>query len=192
MGQANVRYLYDNHGKLSAPEWMKRAISYVESYKGENLLTDPLAEMTAAAESELEIAAGYESNPQIRKAVEDRAMEVAEGFYSNSGYAVANKSQTESYDLLCEKNGVQLFVEVKDTRKGGEVISLTANEVGLPAIQGVRVDLCVVHSIAVSDEKKPRGSGGTLVRYKDWNPQDHELRPVQYVCRLLRRLAARV
>ncbi|MGA2738323.1 MAG: hypothetical protein ABSG65_12850 [Bryobacteraceae bacterium] len=53
IGQANLRYLYDNHGKLSAPEWMKKAISYMESYKGENLLTDPLAEMTGAGESEL-------------------------------------------------------------------------------------------------------------------------------------------
>jgi hypothetical protein len=186
MGQANVRYLYDEHGKLSILPWMKFAIDYVETYNGENLLTNPLAERMAAAESELEIAAGYKSNPLIRKVVEERAMEVTKNHYKRLGYTVEDKSRTESYDFLCSKLGARLYVEVKGTQTGGAIISLTANEVTLAASGSVKIELCVVHSISVSNEKKPKASGGTLVRYENWNPHSHELRPVQYVCRLLR------
>jgi len=185
MGQANVRYLYDDHGKIKLHDWMKNAIEYVKSYNGENLLTNPLAEMAIAAQAELEVAAGYESNPKIRRAVEERAMDAVKEYYLREGYAVVDKSRTESFDLLCEKSGVKLFVEVKGTRADGKTISLTAKEVELAARPQVKMELCVVHSIEVSNDKQKKAKGGALVRYKCWNPKDHDLQPIQYVCRLI-------
>jgi hypothetical protein len=184
MGQANVRYLCDEDGQVSVLPWMKKAIDYVETYNGENLLTNPLAETMGAAESELEIAAGYESNRLIRKAVEERAMEVTKKYYRRCGYAVEDKSRTESYDFLCGKDGARLRVEVKGTRTDGAIILLTANEVELAQSGRGKTELCVVHSISVSNAKTPKATGGKLVRYENWNPHSHELRPVQYVCQL--------
>jgi hypothetical protein len=191
MGQANVRYLYNSRGKLTTFDWMNDAIRYVESYKGENLLTSPLAETAGIMQDELEIIAGYESNARIRKALEKRAMDVAKNHYVRHGYAVHDKSQTESYDLLCHKAGARVLVEVKGTRTDGGTIVLTTNEVKLASRQDVEMDLCVVHSIIVSNDEKPEATGGTLVRYENWNPKNHGLQPVQYICRLVQARAVK-
>jgi hypothetical protein len=192
MGQANARYLYDENGLPLAPDWIWKAISYVKSYNGENWLTNQLAELPRAAESEREIAAGYESNPEIRRAVEARAMHVVWKQYEKDHFQVEDKSATECFDLLCTKGVTQVRVEVKGTRTDGTTVSLTGNEVKLAAEGDVPVDLCVVHSIRITDGKNIKAHGGTLVRYANWTPRDHELRPVHYECRLFRELAAAV
>jgi hypothetical protein len=184
MGQANVRYPYDQHGGFAEPVWMRKATSYIDTYVAENLLTDPFAEMPRDAESEREIAAGYESNPKIRRAVEDRAMNVVWKHYKKAGYKIENKSRTNCYDLLCAMRDDHRLVEVKGTRTDGSAISLTKNEVELACDPTVTVDLCVVHSIRTTTGAETKAHGGTLVRYPDWNPGDHDLRVVHYECRL--------
>ena len=171
---------------------MRKAISYVESYNGENLLTDPLAELPRAAECEREISAGYESNPKIRGSVETRAMNVVKKHYKNCGFHVEDKSETECYDFLCTKGRTQLRVEVKGTRMDGATILLTGNEVKLAADVHVTVDLCIVHSIRIVDGKQIKAQGGKLVRYANWTPGDHELSAVHYECRLIQKLGAAV
>jgi hypothetical protein len=190
MGQANVRYPYDVNGVLSKASWMRQAISYVETYNAENLLTDPLAELPSAAQASREIAAGYESNPDIRKAVEERAMQVVEQFYSKDGFQVEDTSETQCYDFCCTKGKTQRLVEVKGTRTEGTAVLFTYNEVKLASDPNTNVDLCVVHSIKVKEGKDIRANGGVLVRYEKWNPEDHELRPVHYECRLLQRIGS--
>jgi hypothetical protein len=103
MGQANVRYLYDVNGVISTPSWMRRAISYVETYSGQNLLTDALAELTGTEGNTPETAAGFESDSDIREAVEERAMNVVEQFYGNEGFRVERTSGTQCYDFRCTK-----------------------------------------------------------------------------------------
>jgi hypothetical protein len=137
-------------------------------------------------ENELEKAAGFESNPQIRRVIEDHAMKLAKRDYFERGYSFEDKHAKESYDLLCKKDGVQILVEVKGTRSDGSAIILTHNEVELATDPNYRTELCVVHSISVSGEK---ASAGTLQRYENWNPAAHDLRPIGYQCRLLKKLA---
>jgi hypothetical protein len=184
MGQANVRYLFDANGEADMRPWMKKALDFVGSYNGENWLTDPLAELPRAAEDELERAAGYESNPAIRRAIEDRAMAVVRTHYEGDGYDAIDRSRSECYDFLCIKRGRQFYVEVKGTRTDGSVIALTPNEVTLPKKKRTRVDLCVVHSINVTGGSHPRAYGGILVRYENWEPRQHSLRPVHFECQL--------
>jgi hypothetical protein len=81
---------------------------------------------------------------------------------------------------------------VKGTRTEGAAVVLTYNEVKLASDGNTAVDLCVVHSITLKKGKEIKAKGGVLVRYKNWNPMDHELRPVHYECRLLQRIGAAV
>lgn len=188
MGQANVRYIYDERGKLAMTDWMRDAIAYVQEYDAENLLTDPLAENTYRAQQELEASAGYETDPRIRKAVEKRAMDVVEGHYRAQQYAVEDTSKHKSFDFLCTKGGTALRVEVKGTRTDGSVLLFTRNEVKLARDPKTPVDLCVVHSIELHDGDRPPAKGGILVHYPHWNPNDHQIQPVQWECRLTKRL----
>jgi hypothetical protein len=186
IGRANVRYIYDDQEILAMASWMKDVLDYVDSYNGENLLADPLAEVEQIAEEELEKAAGFESNPKIPRAIETRAMDVAEQDYTRKHFSVTHKHAFESYDLLCKKDGFEIRVEVKGTRSNGSVVVLTENEVKMAIDPTFKMELCVVHSIRLSGEK---ATGGILERYEHWNPKAHNLRPISYQCRLLKKLA---
>jgi hypothetical protein len=183
LGQANVRYAYSASLKPDLPDWMQNAIEYVNDYEGENLLTNPIADIGIKVDEDLEKSAGYQSDPAIRKAVEDHAMMIVEQEYRRN-YSVRNTSKGNPYDLLCEKDGEGVYVEVKGTQTTGGMVSLTYNEVRLAGDARRTVDLCVVHSIKVSSGNQPKTSGGVLVVYPDWNPDEHELKPVHYVCKL--------
>jgi hypothetical protein len=156
------------------------------SKAAKNLLVDRLSQVRQMLENELEKAEGFESDPKIRRMIEVHAMCLVEREYSRRGYAVEDKHATESYDLLCEKEGSKIFVEVKGTRTNGNFIILTANEVELAANPSSRTDLCVVHSIILLGETP---TGGRLERYEYWNPAAHDLRSVSYQCCLSKKLA---
>jgi len=185
-GQANVRYAYNASLELALFSWMQKAIEYVNGYAGENLLTNPTANIEAKVTEELEKSAGFQSNPAIRKAVEDHAMKRVEQHYRRRLYSVRNTSKTNPYDLCCEKKvgRDRIYVEVKGTQTSGHTISLTHNEVKLARDARKKVDLCVVHSIKITGDQKPQASGGVFVRYPNWKPVEHDLKPIQYVCRL--------
>lgn len=186
-GQANVRYV-NNHGKRLPLPWADDAVAYIQSYTGGNLLTHPELESLTVIEEEIESqlnkAAGFESNPAIRCAVEARAMDVVAQHYQKLGLAVQDVHETRSYDFECRSSERVLYVEVKGTRSTGETISLTANEVELAKRCSPNTVLCVVHSIQVSGHGKPRAIGGEVVIYDNWNPEQHDLRPVAFVCTL--------
>jgi hypothetical protein len=188
MGQANVWYPHD-HGKPRQRQWLKKAIAYINAYQGVNLLTNPEAELAEIAEIQLEQARGFESNSSLRRIIEKHAMAIVTRDYRRQRYTVEDKHKTESYDLLCTKSGTRTYVEVKGTRTRGEQIILTENERKLAAEN--KVDLCIVHSIRITKDKKPTARGGTLVQLKHWNPRNHQLEPIAFVCTLSRQLASR-
>jgi hypothetical protein len=124
-------------------------------------------------------AAGFESNPRVRRAVESRAMEVVERYYRRLGFAVTDVHKKRSYDFECQSSKKKLFVEVKGTKNLGETITVTANEVRFAQKHAPNVVLCVVHSIKVSGEKTPKATGGKLKR-EDWNPDPRRLKPIAF------------
>jgi len=111
-------------------------------------------------------------------------MKMAERHYHKLGFAVVDRHKTESYDIECTKAGRRLCIEVKGTRTTGNQIVLTSNEVKLPYRRGLVIELCVVHSIRVAGSKTLKTTGGTLVRYENWQPRDHDLRPISFICEL--------
>ncbi|MEP7365392.1 MAG: DUF3883 domain-containing protein [Acidobacteriota bacterium] len=188
-GQANVRYAYTAAFKLNRPNWMREAITYVSDHYANcdadaNLLLNPAAETGDTVAEALEQAAGFPSDALIRKVIEDHAMARVEREYRRDGYSVQNKSLTSSYDFLCEKGGRKVYVEVKGTQTCGGTVSLTHNEVEIARDARKPVDLCVVHSITITGRSKPRATGGTLVKYPNWDPRQHKLKPIHYLCKL--------
>jgi hypothetical protein len=73
---------------------------------------------------------GFSTNADMRRAIEQYAMQKAKAFYEERGWKVLDVSTTHSYDLLCKADdGEELHVEVKGTTSDGTQILLTANEV---------------------------------------------------------------
>lgn len=178
IGQANIWYPRDEDGRLRKATWLRDAITYIDSYAAENLLDNPEAEVADHVRTSFEDAAGFESDPRVRSAIEQYAMKFVERLYRREGWDVKDKSATAAFDFLCEKTGLSKRVEVKGTRTDGRQIVLTPNEV--EQAEKHDVDLCIVHSIELSSEGTARK--GKLLRYESWKPCDHTVRPVSYLC----------
>ncbi len=129
---------------------------------------------------EIEKAAGFQSDKRIRKVVERHAMDVAAAWFRNAGYEVKDVSSGRPYDLLCTKRQEVKFVEVKGTQEGGDTVVLTAGEVVF--IKGHKREcvLCVVHDIAVTNNRNPKASGGRISFDSPFDLSAGVLRPINY------------
>ena len=67
--------------------------------------------------AEVEQAIRRGTDPARRRAVEEHAMDVAMSCYRDAGWKVDDVSATESFDLLCTRDGEELHVEVKAARQ---------------------------------------------------------------------------
>lgn len=123
---------------------------------------------------------GYEPDPKIRRVVELHAVAKASAFYKTSGYLVTEKGKP--YDLLCEKSGEVIHVEVKGSRNALEAIIVTTNEVGDARNANWRSDLFLVDSIVLklNDDGVYEASGGRCRHANNWVPVEENLTPTQY------------
>ena len=94
------------------------------------------SEISQTVASTLERAAGYQSNPRIRKAIEGYAMKWALRRLKELGLNPVDTHATKPYDFVCKAGGADLFVEVKGTQEDGRRISLS-----LPTKLNTRSDL---------------------------------------------------
>lgn len=77
--------------------------------------------MEAAAEAESfdaqERNAGFQSNPGIRREVEEYAMDMAKEKLESLGFSdFIRTSKTECYDYICKRDGARYYIEVKGTQ----------------------------------------------------------------------------
>jgi hypothetical protein len=162
-------------------------LTYVDNYRGPNLLDEPDAdaeeESAAAAERALARSQGqgFARTPEERRALEDYAMAAAQRYFEGKGFDVQNVCKARSYDLECTKGNVQLHVEVKGTTTLGDVIILTRGEVEHASNGDNRCVLFVLHSIRL-ERHKP--SGGEQFILEPWEPLQTNLRPINYTYRL--------
>jgi hypothetical protein len=106
---------------------MAKAVDYVRSYDGENVLVNEVAdvgeEIAAEAEKALSRSLGrWIANAKQRKALEDYGVQRAMAYFQKAGYAVENVGAKSSYDVCCKKNGQILCVEVKATTTSGDEV----------------------------------------------------------------------
>ena len=183
-GQANVCYALDGKGQSKNATWIDDALEYVDSYALENIAREPeseadhdIEEMVAVT---IEHGAGFQSNPRIRRAIEDYAMQRAKKYLERLGYKPKDKHKTESYDFLCDVSGVPLHVEVKGTQDNGNSVSLTPKEVE-HAQKHPDCALFIVHSVKVVGKRKPVVSRGEEVFLHPWDISAGTLKPRGFV-----------
>ena len=125
-----------------------------------------------------------EQDPEIRKKIELRAEDVAIADLKEKGwYSKRVGSEKRGYDLECSnQDGKILHVEVKGTRRRGEKVVLTGNEVkhNRQAAAECEADhaLYVVSGIEISPEGKC--TGGKLYPIQPWSIVEADLIATQY------------
>jgi hypothetical protein len=124
---------------------------------------------------------GFLMSPSRRRAIEQRAVQLAKEHYIAKGYAV--KVLGKPYDLLCEAdNGHAVYVEVKGTQLSGREVLLTPNEVTFARDHKDQMALFVVSKIVVdsNDPEVVVASGGSQAIYEPWDIDSGELEPLGY------------
>jgi hypothetical protein len=182
-GQYNVCYPYESSGKRKAGTWINESVSYVLSYDRENLLKNPNAdnESEEAATMSQEQAAGFQSDPAIRRAVDKFAMSKARSTLVARGYKnVLDTSKSKPYDYTCDRERKNFFVEVKGTQTPGRTLILTRGEVKHITSHADQSILVLVHSVKVSANGTAQVSGGTTEVRESWTLRSADLCPVQY------------
>jgi hypothetical protein len=186
-GTANVCYVLEQDGIQKPSAWIAEALDYINSYALENAAGDPSSEADASIAGNitgtLENAAGFQSNPHIRKAIENYAMAWAEKHLTKLKYPYRDTHKNKPYDFICTINGAEAFVEVKGMQDDGRAISLTPREVE-HAQKNRNFALIIVHSVKVAGKRKPIVSGGELVFLHPWDIRKGILKPRGFVLTL--------
>lgn len=125
--------------------------------------------------------AGFRQSAADRAAIERRAMIVAKAAFEADGWNIKDVSRSNPFDLKGDREGSELYIEVKGTTTHGSQIILTAGEVDLHQDKFPDNALAIVHSIVLSrDAGGPKGSGGVLVVYQPWAIAKGDLNPISY------------
>jgi hypothetical protein len=187
MVRSNLFYPYDDSGKQRNLEWLEQIVDLVEQYDGENLLLTEATSPEEAAVKGAETAhagrqgQGFLYSAKVRRAVELRAMAVAEKHFTKDGWHVADHSANKPYDLLATKGNQKLFIEVKGSQGNGSFVFLTPNEVKWARKHHPQTILAVVTGIVVEEtEDNIEGKGGKLHLIKPWQPNDDKLEPLGF------------
>lgn len=179
-GESNIRYYSVTDRKTKGSKWMDDAIQYVLNYDRANLLDDPSSEMNL--EEAAEKAAGFQSDPKVRKTIEQHAMKKAQKALEERGFSkFTNTSATKPYDFTCWRKAKMFFVEVKGTQTLGKCVVLTKNEVEHVKSTPDNCVLVVVHSVKLTGKKT--ATAGVIDVVEKWDLTDGELTPTQYLWR---------
>lgn len=129
---------------------------------------------------------GFMLSAHSRKLIEMYAVDRAIKHFKDEGYAV--ETHGKPFDLLCEKNGMILYVEVKGTLGDANGLILTNNEVGLSQKNPSKFVLFVVSCIKVDNETEEL-SGGDVRVIHPWQPKEELLKVIAYTYDLSKHLS---
>ncbi len=156
-------------------------------------------DLSPADQEEIEVAAilspgrggsrrqGYGLPVAAKKAVEARAVALADEWLRSQGYVVKDCSATKAYDLEATQGPIVLKVEVKGTTSDrADAILMTRNEVDLHRAECGLTALVIVSKITLtSDDETYTASGGSLESLIGWDINDWTAEPTAF--RLTRR-----
>ena len=151
-------------------------------------------DVSAADQAEIEIAEVIKPNRArdlrqgiglpgaARKAVERRAMEVAEGWLRAQGFEVTDCSINQPYDFSAKADGKVVKVEVKGTTSDqADAILMTRNEVELHRSEKGSTALVIVSKIRLAGEAGTYvASGGDAEVFMAWDITQWELEPTAF------------
>ncbi len=128
-----------------------------------------------------ERAAGFQSDPKIRRAMEEYAMGRARKALEARGYdGFEETASYECYDYMCRKDGRLRYVEVKGTQTNGASVILTHNEIEHCNAHPDDSIFVLVHSIRVTNTGRLKLRNGTLLIREPWVLITQDLKPIQY------------
>lgn len=151
-------------------------------------------ELTPADQTELDILSltrptsrvarsqGFGLSAQERKAVELRAMEIADQWLNEHGYKAKDTSATKPYDFEAKIGEHDFYIEVKGTTSdSADAIAMTHNEVELHQVNKGRTALLIVTGIRLrKDGATPTASGGNLEALVGWDIDTWSLTPTAF------------
>jgi hypothetical protein len=147
----------------------------------------PMADPTPTASGGRRTARGqgFMASAEHKAAVELRAMSVAQTHFESLGYTVADTSSNNPFDLLAEKDGERLYVEVKGSTGDGKTVFLTRNEVSHAHANAPNSVLVVVANIILQQAAgEIEAVGGSLAVHRPWAPAHADLVAERYTYRV--------
>ncbi len=126
---------------------------------------------------------GFSTDPETKDAVEAAAMAAALSHYEREGWAVTDVSMKKiGYDLLCERDGDCLHVEVKGTTQPPKSVLVSPNEVSFALAHPDTATLFVWSNIVVTKREAgpPVATGGVATPLKPWPVEMDRLSPTGY------------
>ncbi len=125
---------------------------------------------------------GFINDVATKLAVEAAAMEAAQKHYEAMDWAVKDVSAAKvGYDLLCERGGHHLYVEVKGTTQPPKSVLVSRNEVAFALANPECAVLFVLSGIVVNtDGGAPIASGGTPMVIEPWKVELERLSATGY------------
>lgn len=129
---------------------------------------------------------GFGLTAKERKAVELRAMALAEQWLRDNGYKPKDTSANKPYDFEAKRGDYTIFVEVKGTTSdAANAINMTHGEVDLHRNNKGQTALLIVTGIRLQEEaSNPMATGGTLEPHIGWDIDAWSVQPTAF--RLIR------
>lgn len=113
---------------------------------------------------------GFGLTPQLRRAIEKHAVNVAIEYFHQTGWLnIQDVGDFASYDLTMVRDGMVHIVEVKGTTGLGENIILTKNEVSVHKDYHPRNALVVVSQIKIHSSEPIQLEGGKVQVIQPWS-----------------------
>lgn len=172
------------HHLIEAAE-MLRAI-YTAQHQGRELSPADQTELDildiTRPASNARTGQGFGLSANERKAVELRAMDIAEEWLLSEGYKPTNTAATKPYDFKASKGDVTLFVEVKGTTSdSAEAILMTHGEVALHREHKGQTALMIITGVRLRKvSEHPYAIGGTLEALIGWDIDEWVLKPTSF------------
>lgn len=185
-GYSMISYARDERGVARDARWIRDAIAFVRSYRGDNVLDlDDPAGGEATADATVTALAAEDQGPVLdpadRRLIEAYAVARARAYFETTHHI---EERGRPYDLRGtpkKGRGAPLFIEVKGTQGLGERVILTENEVRHATDHQAQTTLFLVHSIElVGRGKKRRARGGEIRVLSRWRPSLSSLTPIAY------------
>jgi hypothetical protein len=124
---------------------------------------------------------GFVSDPAIRKAVEQRAMDLAMEHYGRLFARVDTTATTHPYDLRCFDKELEIHVEVKGSTGDASEIRLTIGEVENARATRWRTELFLPSNIRVTPGPDgPHADGGETRTIERWTPDSEDMKALVF------------
>jgi hypothetical protein len=125
---------------------------------------------------------GFGLSAEQRRAVETRAMAVAEELYASEGWSMEDTSSGNPFDFLATRGDERWFIEVKGTTGAGETVVLTHGEVDHARANHGQMALVVVTGIVIEQmDGVWRALSGRVTKHiRPWSPEPERLLATEY------------